>query len=164
MTGRKYALVIKHAPNSCVRLLTGHYGMESLLSVNAVTSDDHLRDLRRLYDRAEANIRSLKALGVEPESYGAMLSSVLLTKLPPDIRLIVSRKVSADDLDMDSLLETFEQELIARERANNSSSQPQRRVRNQGQPPTSAFVLPVFPDHQFMCFANNLISRLSAVQ
>ena len=42
--------------------------MESLLGVNAVTSDSHLRDLRRLYDQAEANIRSLKALGVEPES------------------------------------------------------------------------------------------------
>ena len=46
-----------------------------------------------------------------------MLSSVLLSKLPPDMRLIVSRKVSADDLDMDCLLETFEQELIARESA-----------------------------------------------
>lgn len=49
-----------------------------------------------------------------------MLSSVFLNKLPPDIRLIVSHKVSADDLDMDSLLDTFEQELIAHERANNS--------------------------------------------
>ena len=114
--------------------------MESLLSVTAVTSDNHLRDLRRLYDQAEANIQSLKALGVEPESYGAMLSSVLLTKLPPDIRLIVSRKVSADELDMDSLLETFEQELIARERANNSVSQSQRRVHNHGHSSTSAFV------------------------
>ena len=114
--------------------------MESLLSVNAVTSDNHLRDLRRLYDQSEANIRSLKALGVEPESYGAMLSSVLLSKLPPDMRLIVSRKVSADDLDMDRLLETFEQELIARERASDSVSQAPRRVHNQGRTQTSAFV------------------------
>ena len=77
---------------------------------------------------------------MEPESYGAMLSSLLLSKLPPDIRLIVSRKVSADDLDVDSLLETFEQELIARERANNSVSQPPRRVHSQAHAPTSAFV------------------------
>ena len=34
---------------------------------------------------------------------GAMLSSVLLNKLPPDVHLIVSRKVSSMDLDMDSL-------------------------------------------------------------
>jgi len=71
----------------------------------AITADNHLRDLRRLFDQAEANIRSLRALGVEPESYGTMLSSVLLSKLPPELRLIVSRKVPADNLDMGTLLE-----------------------------------------------------------
>ena len=85
--------------------------MESLLAVNAVASDQHLRELRCLYDQSEANIRSLEALGVEPEAYGAMLSSVLLSKLPPELCLIVSRKVAASDLDMGSLLETLEQEL-----------------------------------------------------
>ena len=69
-----------------------------------------------------------------------MLSSALLDKLPPNIRLIVSCKVSADDLSMDSLLETFEQELIARERATNSVSQTPRRVNNQSRSSTSAFV------------------------
>ena len=47
-----------------------------MLSPPIATYDSHLRDLRRLYDQSEANVRSLKALGVEPESYGAMLSSV----------------------------------------------------------------------------------------
>lgn len=115
--------------------------MESLLSVTAISSDHQLMDLRRLYDQSETNIRSLKALGVEPASYGTMLSSVLLTKLPPELRLIVSRKISSDDLDMDSLLKTFEQELTARERANNTSSQPSpRRNTGQGRPPTSALI------------------------
>lgn len=68
--------------------------MEALLAITAVTADHHLRDLRRLYDQSESNIRSLKALGIEPESYGAMLSSVLLSKLPPELRLIVSRKMN----------------------------------------------------------------------
>ena len=44
--------------------------MESLLAVTAVTSDQHLRELRRLYDQSEANIRSLKVLGVEPSHMG----------------------------------------------------------------------------------------------
>ena len=114
--------------------------MESLLSVNAVTSNNHLRDFRRLYDQSEADIRSLKALGVEPESCGAMLSSVLLSKFPLDLHLIVGHKISADDLDMDSLLETFEQELVKRERASNSFSEALRRVHNQGRIPTTAFV------------------------
>lgn len=80
-------------------------------------------------------------MGVEPETYGAMLSSILLTKLPPEIRLIVSRKVSSDDLDMNNLLKTFEQELIARERASNSASQPPpRRNPNLPRAPTSALL------------------------
>ena len=114
--------------------------MEALLSVATISSDHQLRDLRWLYDQAEANIRSLKVLGVKPASYGTMLSSVLLTKLPPEMRLIVTRKVSSADLDMDSLLTTFEQELTARERATNSSSQsqPQHPPCRQTQSSTSA--------------------------
>ena len=124
--GNKQSIISKH--------------MEALLGIAAVTADHHLRDLQRLYDQSESNIRSLKALGVELESYGAMLSSMLLSKLPPDLRLIVSRKVQANELNMESLLETFEQELLARERANNSVPQHTRRVQNQGRTPTSAFV------------------------
>ena len=78
---------------------------------------------------------------MQPESYSAMLSSVLLTKLPQDIRLIISRKVSTDNLDMDQLLETFELELAAHERANNSVTLSSRRSHNcQVRPPTSALV------------------------
>ena len=80
-----------------------------------------------------------------------MLSSVLLSKLLPDLRLIVSRKVSADDLDMDNLLETFEQELVAHERASNSVSQAPRRVHNQGHTHTSAFVASA-PGQPFCAF------------
>ena len=122
--------------------------MEDLLDTTAVTSDHHLRDLRRLYDRSESNIRSFKALGVEPESYVAMLSPILLSKLPPDLRLIVSRKVQAEDLNMESILELFEQELLARERAINPVQQHGRRAQSlsqnyepsQARSSTSAFI------------------------
>ena len=45
---------------------------------------------------------------------------MIVSKLPPDLRLL-GRRISSVDLDMDSLLATFEEELIARERACNSS-------------------------------------------
>lgn len=93
---------------------------------------------------------------MEPESYGTMLSSVLLSKLPPELRLIVSRKVPADDLDMGTLLETFEQELIARERATSAVQQPNRRVRPPGPQPTSAFVSPLLV-HQNVCSVVSLM-------
>ena len=96
--------------------------METLLSVEAVSSDHHLKELRRLYDTTESHIRSLKSLGVEAASYGSVVSSVLLAKLPPDMRLIVSRRVSpSDEMKVEDLLGLFEEELVARERAAGSN-------------------------------------------
>ena len=68
--------------------------MKILLNLSAVSREHDLRALRWLYNEVEANVRSLKALGVGRDSYGTMLTSVLLTKLPPKIRLIVTRKAS----------------------------------------------------------------------
>ena len=61
------------------------------------------------------NWQGLKALGVDTTAYGTILASVLLTKLPPDLRLIVSCQLSSDNLDMNELLIPFEHELTARE-------------------------------------------------
>ena len=97
--------------------------MDTLLNIDAISSDRNFKDLRRLYDHTESHVRSLKSLGIESASYGALLAPVLLSKLPPELRLIVSRKVSDSNLDMDALLVTFEEELTARERANSQSSQ-----------------------------------------
>ena len=77
--------------------------METLLNIDPVTSDQNLKGLMKLYTDVEANTRSLKALGVEPETYGAMLASVLLGKLPPDLCLIVGRKTADDELTLRSL-------------------------------------------------------------
>ena len=96
--------------------------MDTLLNIDAISSDRNFKDLRRLYDHTESHVRSLKSLGIESASYGALLAPVLLSKLPPELRLIVSRKVSDSNLDMDALLATFEEELTARERANSQSS------------------------------------------
>ena len=61
----------------------------------------------------ETSVRSLKALGEEQESYGTMLTSVLLTKLPPEIRLIMTRKSPSEDIDLETLLKVWEEEFIA---------------------------------------------------
>ena len=105
--------------------------METLLNVEAVSSDNDLKDLHCLYDTTKSCIQSLNSLGVEATLYRAMLSSVLLAKLPPDLRLTVSRKVSSDDvITIENHLKLFEEELVAREHAYNPStsySQGQRR-------------------------------------
>ena len=88
------------------------------MNMNPISSDRHLKDQRQLYSHTESHIRSLRSLGIEATSYGTLLSPVLLTKLPPELRLIMSRKVFDSNLDMDALLSTFEEELPAGEGAN----------------------------------------------
>ena len=107
------------------------------MNLETVNSDRNLKDLRRIYDLTETHVRSLKSLGIESASYGALLSPVILAKLPPDLRLIVSRKVSDSNLDMDTLLSTFEEELTARERAN---SQLSRRSQEKSHPTSSTLL------------------------
>ena len=99
-----------------------------MLNVEPVISQHNLKSLRHLYDIVESHVRSLKALGVSPESYGSLLASVLLNKLPQELRLIVSRKITDGDWSLDALMEVMEQEVEARERTVTNISQTGRRA------------------------------------
>ena len=96
--------------------------MEILLNLNSVTSNHNIKGLRQLHDTVESNVRSLKSLGVPPESYGGLLSSILINKLPQDFRLVITREVGEDDWKLDQLLQILTSELEARERAAGPSS------------------------------------------
>ena len=71
--------------------------------------------MKALCHMVESNIRSPKSLGVTSESYGSLLSPVLLSKLPADTWLVLSRKVTEDDCNLDGLLKVMEDEIEARE-------------------------------------------------
>ena len=90
--------------------------MDQMLKVEAVTSARNIAGLHRLFDSIESHIRSLYSLGVKSESYSSLLSSVLLSKLPEEIQLLISRKVSEEDWGLDTLMKMFQEELKARER------------------------------------------------
>ena len=91
--------------------------MEALLSVEAVTSDFNLKALRCLYDTVKAQVRGLKSMGVEAEMYGALLSSVVLGKIPHDICLVVSCEMGDGERKLEDLMNILLSELQARERA-----------------------------------------------
>ena len=65
--------------------------MDILLNLDAVTSQHDLKGLRKLYNVVESNVRGLRALGVQSSSYGGLLTPVLISKLPSDLRLIIIR-------------------------------------------------------------------------
>ena len=90
--------------------------MDVLIHVDAVNSPHNVKGLRRLYDVIESNVRSLRSLGVEPSAYGSLLTSVLITKIPQELQLIVSRKIGSDDWNLDALMAILGKELQARER------------------------------------------------
>ena len=75
--------------------------MDALLKVGAVTSCHDVKAMRHLYDLISSHIRSLKSLGVKSESYGTLLCPVLLVRLPSELQLNVSRKVSEADWNLD---------------------------------------------------------------
>ena len=101
--------------------------------------------LRHLYDVIESNVRSLKSLGVASDSYdGDLLLSVLMSKLPPELRLIASRKFGeADKWNLTDLLETVEAEVQAREQRSlaQSGRENQRLPREPREQPTGATLL-----------------------
>ena len=114
--------------------------MDLLLNLEPVSAAHQMKNLRRLYDSVEIHVRSLKSLGVNSKTYGTLLASVLLNKLPQELRLIVSRKTG--DVGLDQLLKEVEQENDARERAQvtqPNTNQPTRKPCEQ--PHTAATLL-----------------------
>ncbi|KAL5514973.1 hypothetical protein EMCRGX_G000071 [Ephydatia muelleri] len=91
--------------------------MDALLNLETVTSLHNLKGLRTLCDSIESHVRSLGSLGVSSASYGSLLSSILMNKLPHELRVIVSRKVSDEDWEFTEVMETIQKEIEARERA-----------------------------------------------
>ena len=110
--------------------------MEALLGLDVVTSSRDLIALRKLYDKVESHVRCLKSLGVTSSSYGNLLSSILMKKIPSDISLIVSRETIKDNWDLDSMMKVIERELEARERAMVESAGGYRKPSRE--PPTAS--------------------------
>ncbi|XP_011408774.2 PREDICTED: uncharacterized protein LOC105315733, partial [Amphimedon queenslandica] len=96
------------------RIIAKH--MEALLHLDPVSWQGNTLALRALYDKIENHVRELAALGVEANTYNSLLPSVLMSKLPSELSLAISRKLSEDDWKFDKIMEELSQELQARER------------------------------------------------
>ena len=113
--------------------------MDILINLDAVSSQHNLKGLRHLFDLVESHVRGLKSLGIPPEAYGSLLSSVLMNKLPSEFRLIISRDVKDDEWDLNALMTVMEREMDARERA--ATGQSVLSKRQSRDPPTAAVLL-----------------------
>ena len=101
--GNKQAIVSRH--------------MDTLMSLEAVASQNNYKGLRQLYNLMESHVRGLHALGIPSSSFGTLLASVFMNKLPPELRLTGSREVVGDKWELDAVMKIVEKEIDARERA-----------------------------------------------
>ena len=65
----------------------------SLTRVPEVSNDNDTAKVRERYDKAESNLRSLRALGIEADSYGCILVPILKNNFPKEINVLLSRKL-----------------------------------------------------------------------
>ena len=109
--------------------------MDVLITVPAVTGNHDVKPLSRLHDTVESNVWSLRSLRVPADSYGSLLSTVVMNKLPNEFHLIIGRKIGDNDWKLDVILEELLKEVETRERLANSSNPtplPRHNPREQG--------------------------------
>ena len=76
--------------------------------------NNNINGLRKFYDDVESNMRSLSSLGIETGTHGTLIATLILEKLPQEIKLIVARNVK-ETWDLMKILDIVNQELGARE-------------------------------------------------
>ena len=115
-------------------LISAH--IDKLLNLSYVSTNSDVK-LRELHDAIEINVRGLKNLDITSSHYGPILVSIVMSKLPDDIKLIVSRSMSSSTTEesknewkIDELMKSFKQELESREMCNFVSSTSNVKQRN----------------------------------
>ena len=90
--------------------------MDVLVRLPRATSFKDIETLRKIYNSLETSVRNLTELNVEISSYGTLLISLILERIPSELKVIISRRFKDDVWDLLSLIEIFKEELFAMER------------------------------------------------
>ena len=69
--------------------------------------NNNASQLRLIYDRISINICGLESLGISSSQYGSLLITVIMSKLPPEIRIQVTRNTAREVWEMSDLLEVI---------------------------------------------------------
>ena len=86
------------------------------LNVNVPHGNFKTSTLWALQGKLLGHIKSLEVLGVTGEMYGVILTPLIISSLPQDIRLEWAREVEGKEGDLDWLMEFLNKELNWRER------------------------------------------------
>lgn len=80
---------------------------DALLPLPSVPSSHNILELTNVYDTIEIHARNLQNFDINPEHYGPILISVIMSKLPDDFRLNILRMMPAGKWEFNKLLDTI---------------------------------------------------------
>ena len=132
--------------DQAIQLLQERYGnkqviisahVDSLISLPAITNMGDIQQIRNIYDKLESHVRSLDAIGMSSETYGSFLTPVIMTKLPQELRIAISRNLKNENWDLKAVLEGFRVELQIREKCHLVSSGNSSKGQTSGNPQSS---------------------------
>ena len=87
-----------------------------LINLPVVNGNDGVAKLREMYNKIEFCVRNLKTLEVSKDQYASVLVSLVMSKIPEDIRLVITRVMPLnEEWDTDEFLEVFRKEVESRE-------------------------------------------------
>ena len=110
---------------SARQILTDRFGrkeriifthIQTLLNM-PVMNKCSVSNLWKLNDDLQSHTRSLEALGICGTQYGVILTPLILSRLPQDVRLEWSREGEGHESDLSYLLKFLEKEILRRERS-----------------------------------------------
>lgn len=94
------------------QIMSAH--MDDLLKIQAC-SGDKISHLRAVYDKIHINVRGLESLGVTADQYGSFLIPVIMSKLPAEVCLQVTRVTTKEVWEVQELLTVIKAKVEARE-------------------------------------------------
>ena len=97
--------------------------MNKFLELNIIEESNNTKDLRSLYDHVNAQVRSLQSIGLNASDYGPMLIPVLMSKLPQELKLLITRQFGKNIWDIKVILESLKLEIETREKLKLTSVQ-----------------------------------------
>ena len=91
--------------------------MKKFVQLLTVQNTNNIECLRLFHDQVETSVRNPKTFGVELNTYGSLLITLLTEKLPDDLRLQIARKFDKDKWELPEILNLLKKELEAKERS-----------------------------------------------
>ena len=115
---------------AAIQLLKKHYSKQNvihrtyindLLNFELIYGERDTQRLRTMYDFAETKYRALEALGVDQETYSAIVVPSLLKKLPEQLRLTITWGEDHHEWNLEQLLDVLGHKVELREDYNRSA-------------------------------------------